>query len=115
MNLKKRIILILSLIILTMLIIPLITVNTVKGGAGMFICLLLFFAVYPVVSVVVGIISAKAVKYLWFTPFLTALSFRAFAFCTYKTAFPFIYSAFYFIICSLSILVNWLITRKKGE
>lgn len=113
MNIKKRIIVILTLIITTMLIVPLITINTVKADAGMLVALLLFFAINPCVSIVVGILSGKDIKHFWFTPILIAVLFWVFSSFTYKTAFPVVYSLSYFIICAISLLITWLIVRTK--
>ena len=109
----KRIIYVLTLIIASMLIIPLITINTVKSDAGMMVTLLLFFVLYPVVSVWLGIISGKDIKHFWFTPILVAVLFWLFSSITYKAAFPIVYSIMYFTVCSVSMLITVSITRKK--
>ncbi len=113
MNFAKRIIVILGLIIISMLIIPLIAVNTVKADAGMVVVLLLFFAVYPVISIWIGIISGKDIKHFWFAPILIAILFWAFSSLTYKTAFPVVYSVIYFIVCSISMLITKAVERKQ--
>ena len=112
MNFAKRIIVILGLIIISMLIIPLIAVNTVKADAGMVVVLLLFFAVYPVISIWIGIISGKDIKHFWFAPILIAILFWVFSSLTYKTAFPVVYSVIYFIVCSISMLITKAVERK---
>lgn len=112
MNFAKRIIVILGLIIISMLIIPLIAVNTVKADAGMVVVLLLFFAVYPVISIWIGIISGKDIKHFWFAPILIAILFWVFSSLTYKTAFPVVYSVIYFIVCSISMLITKAVEIK---
>lgn len=109
----KRVIAIIMLIITSMLIIPLITVNTVKADAGMLVTLLLFFVLYPIVSVWIGIISGQDIKRFWFTPVLIAGLFWVFSSLTYKTAFPIVYSIIYFIVCSISMLITIFAKRKK--
>ncbi len=106
MSFVNRIVVILSLIIISMLIVPLIAVNTVKADAGMLVALLLFFAVYPVISILIGIISGKDIKHFWFAPILVAVLFWVFSLLAYKTAFPLVYSVIYFIICSISMLIT---------
>ena len=113
MSFIKRIIVILTLITVSMLIIPVITVNTVKADAGMLVALLLFFVVNPAVSVCVGIISGQDFKHFWFTPILIAVLFWVFSSITYQTAFPVVYSIIYLVLSFISVLVTWIIVRKK--
>ena len=113
MTRTKRAIVIITSIIAVVLIIPLITVNTVKADAGMLVTILLFFAVNPVLSVAMGILSGKDIKFFWFTPLLVAGLFWAFSSFTYETAFPIVYSGIYFIICAITMLITWLITKNK--
>lgn len=113
MSFIKRIIVILTLIIVSMLIIPVITINTVKADAGISVALLLFFVVNPAASVCVGIISGRDFKRFWFTPILIAVLFWVFSSITYQTAFPIVYSIIYFVLSCISMLATWIIVRKK--
>lgn len=113
MNLSKRFIVIITLIILSMLIIPLITINTVKADAGMLVALLLFFVLYPIISIWVGIISGKDIKSFWFTPILTAVLFWVFSSFAYNTAFPIVYSIIYFVICCISMLITFFCIKNN--
>ena len=108
----KRSIIIIAIILTAMLIIPLITVNTVIADAGMLVTMMLFFAVHPIVSIITGILAGKDIKFFWVTPILVAGLFWAFSSFTYVTAFPIVYSAAYLIICTISMLITWLITKK---
>lgn len=109
----KLAITILLSILIVMLIIPLITVNTVKSDAGMVVTILLFFAVNPTLSVFVGILAGNDIRHFWFAPILVALLFWMFSSFTYKTAFPIIYSAIYLIISTITMLITWKISKKK--
>ena len=109
----KRSIIILVIILIAMLIIPLITVNTVKADAGMLVTMMLFFVVHPIVSIITGILAGKDIKFFWVTPILVAGLFWAFSSFTYVTAFPIIYSLAYHVICTISMLITWLVTRKE--
>ena len=113
MGYVKRTVFIFTLLIASMLIIPSITVNTVMADAGMLVTLLMFFAFYPVVSVWAGIISGKDIKHCWFTPVLVAVLFWIFSSLTYKTAFPLVYSAIYFTVCLVSMLITAILMRKS--
>lgn len=112
MNKIKRLLLILAIITTAMLIIPIITVNTVKADAGMLVTLLLFFIVHPIVSVAVGILAGRDIKFLWISPILVAVLFWLFSCLAYEPAFPIVYSVAYFVICTVSMLITWLINRK---
>lgn len=112
MNRIKRTIVILAIIVATMLIIPLVAVNTVKADAGMLVAMMLFFLVYPVVSIVIGIIAGKDIKFFCFTPLLIAGLFWAFSSLTYKTAFPIVYSAIYFVVSAISMVITSAIAKK---
>ena len=109
----KRAIIIIAIILTVMLIIPLITVNTVKADAGMLVTMMLFFVVHPIVSIITGILAGKDIKFFWVTPILVAGLFWAFSSFTYVTAFPIIYSLAYLVICTISMLITWLVTRKE--
>ena len=115
MNRTKRSITILAMIVFFMLILPLITIHTVKADAGMLVTLLLFFVVHPAVSIVVGILAGKDIKFFWPAPVAVAALFWLFSTFTYKTAFPIVYSAAYLVIGTIAMLITWAITIKKGK
>ena len=108
----KRAIIIIAIILTAMLIIPLITVNTVKADAGMLVTMMLFFVVHPIVSIVTGVLAGKDIKFFGFTPILVAGLFWAFSSFTYVTAFPIVYSAAYLAVCTISMLISWLAIRN---
>ena len=110
MSRVKRGIIILALIVFFMLILPLITIHTVKADAGMLVTLLLFFIVHPVVSIVVGMLAGKDIKFFWPAPAVTATLFWVFSCIAYEPAFPFVYSAAYLGIGTISMLITWGIT-----
>ena len=112
MNRIKRTIVILAIIVATMLIIPLVAVNTVKADAGMLVAMMLFFLVNPAVSIVIGILAGKDIKFFWFTPLLIAGLFWAFSSLTYETAFPIVYSAIYFVVSAISMVITWTIAKR---
>lgn len=112
MSKLKRTIIIIAIILTAMLIIPLITVNTVKADAGMLVTMMLFFVVHPIVSIATGILAGEDIKFFWFTPILVAGLFWSFSSFTYVTAFPIVYSVAYFVICTISMLITWSITKK---
>jgi len=112
MNRIKRTIVILAIIVTTMLIIPFVAVNTVKADAGMLVAMMLFFLVNPAVSIVIGILAGKDIKFFWFTPLLIAGLFWAFSSLTYETAFPIVYSAIYLVVSAISMVITWTIAKR---
>ena len=115
MSRVKRSIIILALIVFFMLILPLITIHTVKADAGMLVTLLLFFVVHPAVSIAVGILAGKDIKFFWPAPVVVAALFWVFSTFTYETAFPIVYSAAYLVISTISMLIVRLVTRKVNK
>lgn len=114
MNRIKRTIVILAIIVTTMLIIPLVAVHTVKADAGMLVAMMLFFLVYPVVSIVIGILAGRDIKFFWFSPVLVSGLFWAFSSLTYETAFPIVYSAIYLAVSAVSMLITWLVGKMAN-
>ena len=104
-----RLIVIISVLLMSMVIIPVVTANTVKAESGMLVTLILFFIVEPLASVTVGILSGADIKFFWFTPIFTALLFWMVACFVYQPAFPIVYSAIYFVLCTISMLVTKLV------
>lgn len=115
MSRVKRSIIIVALIVFFMLILPLITIHTVKADAGMLVTLLLFFVVHPAISIAVGILAGKDIKFFWPTPVVVAALFWVFSTFTYETAFPIVYSAAYLVISTISMLIVRLVTRKVNK
>ncbi len=109
----KKLVYMLITIIIVMLIIPLIAANTVKADAGMLIALVLFFVANPMLSVFIGIVSGKDIRFFWFMPIVIAILFWIFSSLTFKTAFPILYSAVYLIITAVSMCITWLIKRNN--
>ena len=68
MSRVKRSIIIVALIVFFMLILPLITIHTVKADAGMLVTLLLFFVVHPAISIAVGILAWQGYQVLLARP-----------------------------------------------
>ena len=106
-------IIIIAIVLIAMLIIPLITVNTVKADVGMLVTMMLFFVVHPIVSIATGILAGKDIKFFWPTPILVAGLFWAFSSFTYVTAFPIVYSAAYLVICTISMLITWIVKSNQ--
>ena len=72
---KKNIILWMAASAVVMLAFPWLAATFVKGDAGMAVCFLLFFAVNPLYSVIIGAFAGKDIRRLWSLPVISAVLF----------------------------------------
>ena len=111
----KLLLIMVILILAVMLGLPLLAINFLSADAGMLACLTMFFAINPILSAYIGIISAKDIKFFWFSPLLIAIVFWVCSYFTYDTAFPIIYSVIYFVICSIVMIATYFIKKRIRE
>ena len=71
---QKKIVSVL-MIALVMLGLPWAAVTFIKGDGGMAACFLLFFAINPLCSLIVGLFAGKQFSVSWFQPLLCACFF----------------------------------------
>ena len=114
---KKNIILWLAASAVVMLAFPWLAVTFVKGDAGMAVCFLLFFAVNPLYSMIIGAFAGKDVKHLWSLPVISAVLFLIGTWIFFdmgETAFI-LYAAVYLIIGIMAMLISMFIRKKTQE
>ncbi len=114
---KKNIILWLAASAVVMLAFPWLAVTFVKGDAGMAVCFLLFFAVNPLYSVLIGAFAGKDVKHLWSLPVISAVLFLIGTWIFFdmgETAFI-LYAAVYLVIGIMAMLISMFIRKKTQE
>ena len=114
---KKDIILWLAASAVVMLAFPWLAVTFVKGDAGMAVCFLLFFAVNPLYSVIIGAFAGKDVKHLWSLPVISAVLFLIGTWIFFdmgETAFI-LYAAVYLVIGIMAMLISMFIRKKTQE
>ena len=58
-----------------MLLLPFLIVKLAPASAGMGICMILFFAVYPIFSMALGFVATKDMKLLGLLPLVNAICF----------------------------------------
>ena len=75
MKLLKKILLTISSWILFMLILPIVFTNALSATSAMGAYILLFFVVYPLLSLVLGMLAGTVHKALWWIPLGTAVLF----------------------------------------
>lgn len=99
-----------------MLLLPWAAVTFVQSEAGMAVTLLLFFAINPAYSIVLGIFAGKYMKEMWGLPVIAAVLFLLGTWTFFDAgeyAF-FIYAAVYLVIGMASMLFSsWLSAGKR--
>ena len=104
----------LCLSIAVMSLLPFIAVTFVKGDAGMAVCFLLFYAVNPIYSIVVGFFTSKNIKKMWSLPILSSILFLLSAWIFFdisETAFV-VYAIIYFVISIIIMFISAFIKKK---
>ena len=99
-----------------MLALPWLAVTFVNGDAGMAVCFLLFFAVDPLYSVMIGVFAGKDVKHLWSFPVIAVVLFLIGTWIFFdmgETAFI-LYAVVYLVLGIVAMLISMFI-RKRGQ
>jgi len=112
---KKRVVLWVAASAIIMLVLPWLAVTFVKGDAGMAVCFLLFYAVNPIYSLIIGAFAGKYIKHLCSLPFISSVLylFGVWIFFDMGEIAFIMYAAVYLILGILAMLVSMLIERKK--
>ena len=114
---KKSTILWIAASAVVMLAFPWLAVTFVKGDAGMAVCFLLFFAVNPLYSVLIGAFAGKDVKHLWSFPIVSAVLFLIGTWIFFdmgETAFI-LYAAVYLALGIAAMLISVFIRKKTQK
>lgn len=114
---KKNFTLWLAVSAVIMLVLPWLAVTLVKSDAGMAACFILFFAVNPIYSVVIGFFAGKDKKHLWSLPVISAVLFLIGTWVFFdmgETAFI-LYAVVYLALGIVTLLISMFIRKKlKG-
>ena len=114
---KQNIILWLAASMAVMLVLPWFAVTFVNGDAGMVVCFLLFFAVNPLYSVIIGAFAGKDIRHLWSLPVISAVLFLIGTWIFFdmgETAFI-LYAAVYLALGIVTMLISMLIKKKTQK
>ncbi len=114
---KHNIILWLAASAVVMLVFPWLAVTFVNGDAGMAVCFLLFFAVNPIYSVIIGAFAGKDIRHLWSLPFISAVLFLIGTWIFFdmgETAFI-LYTVVYLAIGIVAMLISMFIRKKMQK
>ena len=116
-NMKQNIIFWSVSSVAVMLALPWLAVTFVKGDAGMAACFLLFFAVNPVYSVIIGAYAGKDIRHLWNLPVISAALFLTGTWIFFdmgETAFI-LYAAVYLALGIAAMLISMFIRKKTKK
>ena len=111
----KKTLLWLSASAFIMIALPWLTVRFVRGDAGMAVCFVLFFALDPLWSSVLGVFSGGDPKARWFLPILSAAFFLAgtwLCFDPREKAFL-LYAAIYLILGGAAMLISFYAKKRR--
>ena len=111
---KKKYIMWFILSAFVMLLLPWVAVTLVKGDAGMAACFVLFFAVNPLYSIVIGIFAGRNFKEMWSLPVISAVLFLLGTWIFFdmgERAFL-MYAGIYLIIGIVVMFVSALISKS---
>lgn len=113
-SIPKKIITSILALILIMLVVPALAMNLATGDSAMGIAFILFFAVNPLLSIVIGVIAATEIRKLWWLPLLPAVTFPLFFSIVIREFVPdlYLYSVIYLPIGLLAMLITLVILRK---
>ena len=101
---------------LIMLLFPWCAVTFIKGDGGMAVCFLMFFAINPAASVVIGMISGRNIRASWFLPILSAVLFLLGTWIFFdmgELAFI-LYAAVYLLLGCVAMLISAFLVRKSA-
>lgn len=111
----KKTLLWLSASAFIMIALPWLTVRFVRGDAGMAVCFVLFFALDPLWSSVLGVFSGGDPKARWFLPILSAAFFLAGTWLCFdpgEKAFL-LYAAIYLILGGATMLISFYAKKRR--
>ena len=113
---KKNMIFSLAASVIVMLALPWLVVTFVKSNAGMAVCLLLFFVINPLFSVIIGIFAGKDVRHLWSFPVVSTALFLigTWIFFDLGEMSFLLYAAVYLALGIVAMLLSMFV-RKKVE
>lgn len=112
----KKILIGLGIVLAVFLILPILVMLFCPAHEAMGLYMLLFFAINPLASVIVGVISGFNVKNMWWLPLVLALVFplfHALALWISPVWELYIYSAVYAAVGYISMLISHILKRKK--
>lgn len=104
----------LAISVFIMFVLPWLAVTFVKGDGGMAVCFLLFYAVNPIYSVIIGVFAGRNVRTLWSLPIFCAVFFLLGTWAFFdmgETAFI-LYASVYLVLGIAAMLFSAIVRKK---
>ena len=117
MKIKKKLIIITTLMFLVLFIIPFILINLSKSHEFMGIMILLFFIINPISTIIINSIIGKDIKKLWYIPILFSIIFLILYWILLKEIILdlTVYAISYLVIGIITMLISYFISKKRGK
>ena len=114
MNLKTKVIIFIIVLILTMLVLPLLVFNFAEPHEAMGWTIIMFLAINPITSIVLGVIAGSDIRKVWCIPLVIAIAFPLLFWIVLRTVILelFIYSSIYILPGLVAMCVTKLIKKK---
>lgn len=98
-----------------MFILPFIVAKFASADFGMALCLILFYVVNPIYSIVIGWISGKNIRTMWNFPIVSSIAFLAgsWLFFDIRELWFLAYAGIYLGIGIIVMIVAYCINRNK--
>lgn len=111
---KKQLILWIGITIAVMFILPFAVAKLASECAGMALCMMLFFVINPIYSIILGIAAGRNIKALWNRPLISAVAFLAGAwiFFDIHELWFIAYAAVYLMIGVIAMLITNHLKKK---
>ena len=112
---KKKAIISIILSLVAMVIVPVFTVLFLLGNDAMGVMLIFTFALNPIVSVIIGILSGIGGKIQWYLPVINSVIYliAAIAIMTFDITFV-IAAVIYLALAFVAALIAAKVGQKKG-
>ena len=100
-----------------MLFLPWMTVELIRGDAGMAVCFLLFFCVDPLIAIALGSLAGGRKHPLWLMPMIPAAAFLAGAWLVFEPGEPaFVrYALVYLMLGIVSLMVSRCVYNHRNK
>ncbi len=113
---KSKILVWLLLCVVFMIMVPWLAVSFLKGDAGMAVCFFLFYALYPLFATILGMVSGRNIRRMWFMPFIAAILFLIGAWIFFDiNELAFIMYAGIYLIIGIIVMLLSVVVRKKNK
>lgn len=111
---KKRLLGWLAISAAIMFLLPWFVVTFARGDSGMAACILLFFIINPIYSIILGIFAGKNIKGMWALPVISAMMFLpgAWLFLDMGEGAFVIYAGAYLVIGVITMLISKFISMR---